>query len=434
MYKFSSACLRQWATVFALRKHFTSHFTGFVRSAKLTMRTWDGTKALLPRVRWFNLTVLTVTPAIWLYGACTTTLRGSTLIWSIVYYAITMLGITAGYHRLWSHRSYKASRALQYLLILMGSSAVQGYTDTPLDPYNAKRGLLYSHIGWMLVKPTTKPGYSDISDLQKDWVVQWQHRWYFIVAALMGYVLPAVVAGLGWNDWWGGLYYAGMMRMTIAHHSTFCINSVAHYLGESHYDDRKTARDHFLSGKLRSATHHASCYHNFHHQFPMDYRNATKWYQYDPTKWFIAACAAVGLASNLHVFPDGEIRKSELSMVLKALKKVQDSIRWPAKAEELPVVSWDTYQEQAKKRALVVVSGFVHDVTDFVDQHPGGKHVLLKRVGKDATAAFCGGAYDHGNAAHNLLAMMRVGVLLGGIEHVKTITPGERLRIVKVLE
>ncbi|KAI9063502.1 hypothetical protein FKP32DRAFT_724097 [Trametes sanguinea] len=406
--------------------------------------SWTEAMAPLGRVRWFNLAVLTVTPAIWAYGACTTPLRLPTLYWSAAYYAITMLGITAGYHRLWSHKSYKASKPLQYLLMLMGSSAVQGsaywwarghrshhrYTDTPLDPYNAKRGLFYSHIGWMLVKPDTKPGYADISDLQKDEVVQWQHRWYFIVSAVMGYAVPTIVAGLGWNDWWGGLYYAGMMRMTLAHHSTFCINSIAHYLGDSSFDDRKTARDHLLSALLTMG----EGYHNFHHQFPMDYRNATKWYQYDPTKWFIAACAALGLASNLRVFPDSEIKKSELTMELKALKKVQDNIRWPAKAEELPVVSWETFQEQAKKRALVLISGFIHDVTDFVDQHPGGRYLLLKKVGKDATAAFCGGAYDHGNAAYNLLAMMRVGVLLGGVEHVKTITPGERLRIIEVRE
>lgn len=61
------------------------------------------------------------------------------------------------------------------------------------------------------------------------------------------------------------------------------------------------------------------------------------------------------------------------------------------------IVQW-----QAEKRRLVIVSGFIHDVGDFVDKHPGGERLLLKKVGKDATAAFCGGVYDHGNAAHNV--------------------------------
>ena len=99
----------------------------------------------------------------------------------------------------------------------------------------------------------------------------------------------------------------------------------------------------------------------------------------------------------------------------------------------------------------MIVSGFIHDVGDFIDQHPGGRSLILTQTGKDVTAAFCGGVYEHSNAAHNvrdpadlilrcswtdvhlyqLLAMMRVGVLHGGVEHVKTISPGERLRIVE---
>ena len=82
-------------------------------------------------------------------------------------------------------------------------------------------------------------------------------------------------------------------------------------------------------------------YHNFHHQFPMDYRNAIKWYQFDPTKWFIATCGTLGLASHLRVFPENEIRKGELAMQLKKLKKVQDGIRWPVQVDDLPAVGWD---------------------------------------------------------------------------------------------
>lgn len=121
---------------------------------------------------------------------------------------------------------------LQVLLILAGTSAVQGscywwarghrshhrYTDSELDPYNAKRGLLYSHIGWMLVKPRIRPGKADISDLQKNAIVQWQHRWYFFLICIFGYGLPMSVAGLLWNDWRGGFFYAGAVRITVVHH------------------------------------------------------------------------------------------------------------------------------------------------------------------------------------------------------------------------
>ena len=74
----------------------------------------------------------------------------------------------------------------------------------------------------------------------------------------------------------------------------------------------------------------------------MDYRNAYLWYQWDPTKWFIAICNALGLASNLRVFPSNEITKGALAMKLKGLKQVQDSVSWPKPSEELPIVTWET--------------------------------------------------------------------------------------------
>ena len=75
------------------------------------------------------------------------------------------------------------------------------------------------------------------------------------------------------------------------------MNSLAHWLGDSPFDDKHTPRDHVITAFATIG----EGYHNFHHQFPMDYRNAIKWYQYDPTKWFIWACKAIGLASHLKV-------------------------------------------------------------------------------------------------------------------------------------
>ena len=83
-------------------------------------------------------------------------------------------------------------------------------------------------------------------------------------------------------------------------------------------------------------------YHNFHHQYPMDYRNAIRWYQYDPTKWFIAACEWLGLASDLHVFSENEIQKGEFTMQVRRLKEFQDKIKWPLKSITLPIVDWES--------------------------------------------------------------------------------------------
>ncbi|KAI0659273.1 delta 9-fatty acid desaturase protein [Cubamyces menziesii] len=398
-------------------------------------------------LNYLSLTILTVTPAIAIWGAFHVPLMWQTAAFSVLYYFFTGLGITAGYHRLWAHRAYNASKPLEYFLAFAGAGAVEGsikwwarghrahhrYTDTPLDPYNAHEGFWWSHIGWMLVKPRRKPGVADVSDLSKNEVVRWQHRWYRSLIIFCGFILPTMVCYLGWGDLLGGFVYAGAARLCFVHHSTFCVNSLAHWLGEAPFDDKHTPRDHVITAICTIG----EGYHNFHHQFPMDYRNAIKWYQYDPTKWFIWVCYKLGLAHHLKTFPDNEVQKGQLTMQLKRLREKQEGLTWAPDSNDLPVISWESFQEQAMKRPLVVVAGFIHDVSNFMDEHPGGRHLIAKMIGKDATTAFFGGVYDHSNAAHNLLSMMRVGVIHGGMQHGlddKRVPPSQRLRVARYTE
>ncbi|KAF9522719.1 delta 9-fatty acid desaturase protein [Crepidotus variabilis] len=396
---------------------------------------------------WLNVVILCITPFAGFFGAYYTPLLWQTFLFSIFWYFVTGLGITAGYHRLWAHRAYNASLPLQYALALAGAGAVEGsikwwsrghrahhrYTDTDLDPYNAHKGFWYSHMGWMILKPRRKPGVADVSDLSKSEVVKWQHKYYIQLILIMSFVIPTLIPKLLWNDAAGGFIYASVLRLCFVHHSTFCVNSLAHWLGETPFDDKHTPRDHFATALVTIG----EGYHNFHHQFPMDYRNAIKWYQYDPTKWFIKAMQTIGLASHLKVFPENEVRKGQLTMELKKLKETQEKLAWPSNSDDLPVISWESFQEQALKRPLILISGFIHDVGSFIDEHPGGPHLLIKFIGKDATTAFFGGVYDHSNAAHNLLAMKRVGVLHGGMPqgvNDKSVPPSQRLKIARYNE
>jgi stearoyl-CoA desaturase (Delta-9 desaturase) len=89
-------------------------------------------------------------------------------------------------------------------------------------------------------------------------------------------------------------------------------------------------------------------------------------------------------------------------MQLKRLRKTQEGLAWPQDNEHLPVISWESFLDQASKRPLIAIAGFIHDVSDFMDEHPGGRHLLARNIGKDATTAFFGGVYDHSNAAHNV--------------------------------
>jgi len=381
-------------------------------------------KNLLSEIQWVSAIVLTTTPLLAIYGMCTTSLNWKTGVWAVIYYFMTGLGITAGHHRLWAHRSYIASKPLEYLLCLWGAGAVQGsihwwarghrahhrYTDTDLDPYGAHFGLLWSHLGWMIVKPRRKPGVADISDLRKNPVIKFNHKFYLPLIFIMGFAVPTLVAHFGWQDARGGFFYAGVARLVFVHHSTFCVNSLAHYLGEATFDNKMTPRDHFFTAMVTVG----EGYHNFHHQFPMDFRNAIHWYQYDPTKWFIQSMQAIGLASHLKTFPDNEIQKGRVAMKLQKLHQEQAALEWPKHSNDLPVLSYEDFKEEAATRPLCILHGFVLDVSGFMDSHPGGRALLSTRVGKDISTAFVGGVYDHSRSAHSLAAQMRVGVLDGG--------------------
>ncbi|KIY71476.1 delta 9-fatty acid desaturase protein [Cylindrobasidium torrendii FP15055 ss-10] len=420
------------------------------------LHTLTNTKPLPPiklsnlhnELQWLSVIILTTIPTLAIVGVYHTTLKWQTFVWAFAFYFFSGLGITAGYHRLWAHRSYNASKFLEYVLVIAGASAVQGsvhwwsrghrahhrYTDTDLDPYNAHRGFWYSHIGWMLLKPRRKPGVADVSDLKKNKVIMWQHRWYLPLIITTTFVLPTAVAHYGWNDAWGGLVYAGLVRLTFVHHSTFCVNSLAHWIGESPFDDKHTPKNHMLTAFVTVG----EGYHNFHHQFPMDYRNAIRWYQYDPTKWFIWTMSKLGLAWQLKTFPENEIQKGVLTMHMKKLRDMQEKLTWPESTAHLPVVTYESWQEQSAKRPLVLISGFIHDLSGFLEEHPGGAHLVKRFIGKDATTAFFGGVYDHSNAAHNLLAMKRVGVLSGGHPHIldiaRTVPPSQRLKVARYEE
>ncbi|KAL1883816.1 hypothetical protein VTK73DRAFT_8352 [Phialemonium thermophilum] len=379
-------------------------------------------------VNWLNTTFIIFVPAIGLISTYWVPLQFKTLIFSVIYYFYTGLGITAGYHRMWSHRAYKAKTPLKIFLAAGGSGAVEGsvrwwsqghrshhrYTDTDKDPYSVRKGLLYSHIGWMVMKQNPKRiGRTDISDLNEDPVVVWQHRNYLKCVITMALLVPTVVCGLGWNDWLGGFVYAGILRVFFVQQATFCVNSLAHYLGDQPFDDRNSPRDHVITALVTLG----EGYHNFHHEFPSDYRNAIEWYQYDPTRVFIWLMSLIGQAYDLKTFRANEIEKGRLQQQQKKLDQKRSKLDWGTPLEQLPVISWDDYVAEAKSgRALVAIAGVIHDVSDFIKDHPGGKALISSAIGKDATSVFNGGVYLHSNAAHNLLSTMRVGVIRGGCE------------------
>lgn len=378
-------------------------------------------RAFLARINWLHAGILIPVPVASIYGLIYVPFTTPTAIWCVVYYFCTGLGITAGYHRLFAHRGYSARQPFKWIIMMFGSGAVEGsvrwwcrdhrahhrYTDTDRDPYSAQNGFWYAHIGWMLIKQDPgKIGRANIDDLNADPWIRWQHKHYVPIAIFMGVIFPTLVAGILWGDWMGGYFHAGLLRLTFVHHSTFMVNSLAHYLGEISFADNHTPRDSMITAFLTLG----EGYHNFHHEFPSDYRNAIKWFQYDPTKWLIKGLSYIGQTYNLKMFPENELQKGQLQMKQKLLDGMKTRVDWGTTPHDLPLITPHVFSELAADHThkLIVIDNIVHDVTAFIDEHPGGKAIIQSYAGKDATLPFRGAVYEHSNGAHNLLSQMRV--------------------------
>lgn len=278
-----------------------------------------------PIINWTNTLFLIFIPIIGIVG---TILLGwfSSISWATWILAAVMLvagglSITAGYHRLYSHKTYRAAWPVQLFFVLFGASTFEGsvfewatdhrdhhlYSDTEKDPYNIKRGFWFAHIGWLFSLDVTNRDYSNIKDLQQNKLLYLQNRFYFIISIVMGFILPTAIASF-WGQPLAGLIVAGALRITVCHHGTFCINSLCHIAGKQSYSDKISARDNWLSALVTFG----EGYHNYHHKFPLDYRNGVRFYHYDPSKWLIRGLAFVGLATNLRRIPKYRIIQARI--------------------------------------------------------------------------------------------------------------------------
>lgn len=237
-----------------------------------------------------------------------------TLLWAIFLWPVSGLGITAGAHRLWAHRSYTATWPLRLALMLMNSMANQGcvyhwsrdhrvhhkHSDEEADPHNATRGFFYSHVGWLLVKkqPATLAAGRELpcEDLLADPIVRFQRACDPWINLVMCFLLPALIPHLLWGEaFWTAFFIAGALRYCYVLHATWCVNSVAHFFGDRPYDPASKPSENWFVAFVAIG----EGWHNWHHKFPYDY--ATSEFgasaQYNPTKLFIDSCIWLGLAS-----------------------------------------------------------------------------------------------------------------------------------------
>jgi stearoyl-CoA desaturase (delta-9 desaturase) len=276
-------------------------------------------------------------------------------VWFTLLLGANGMSITCGYHRLFAHATYEAHPILKVLLLLFGAMALQNSVlvwaanhrahhrnidDTELDPYCARRGFWFSHIGWML---------RNYPSLERDPLVRWQHRFYLPLALSMNFGLPLAI-GWAMGDIAGTFLLAGILRLVVSHHATFFINSLAHMWGLQPYTDDNTARDNGIVALLT----YGEGYHNFHHMFAHDYRNGVRWWQWDPSKWFINAMRCLGLARNLKTVPWFKIQRALLDTQFRRAE-LQLAGQQPGRA----------HIEQLRRRVAEEYEAFCQAVTDW---------------------------------------------------------------------
>ncbi|MEC7689646.1 MAG: fatty acid desaturase [Pseudomonadota bacterium] len=323
-----------------------------------------------------NVLVFIITGAIALLAvplwAVTMGFDTTEVVTAVVLFYFTGMSITAGYHRLWSHKTYDANIVVRVILAIGGAMALQNsilhwssdhrihhrhVDQNDKDPYSAKKGLWFAHIGWMLREYQSHryDDYSNCRDLQKDPVVMWQHKYYLPIVLVANFGITGL---LGWlnGDVLSMILFAGVFRLFMVHHVTFFINSLAHFWGSQPYTDKNTARD---NGILAFFTF-GEGYHNYHHIFEYDYRNGIYWWQFDPTKWLIRGLSYMGLTTNLRRVPEERIEKARAAMQLQqanarlaALPDADELLQKVQAEYELLVQKMSAYYA-AKKRLMNV--------------------------------------------------------------------------------
>ena len=260
----------------------------------------------------------------WLIVVCASPL---TIGLGCSWFAMCGVSITGGYHRLFAHSTYRASRALRAFYLFFGAASVQNSalkwaadhrrhharTDRDQDPYNIRRGFWWAHMGWILSENPEHRTMANVKDLAADRLLRWQDQHYVLLAILVAGVVPLLLGSL-WGDAIGALLVAGFLRLVLQWHATFAVNSFAHWIGKQPYSRSNSARDSSWTAWITLG----EGYHNFHHCFQSDYRNGVRWYHFDPTKWFVWTLDKIGLAAGLRRTPVAAIRKARAAVLAEA--------------------------------------------------------------------------------------------------------------------
>ncbi|TMC21916.1 MAG: acyl-CoA desaturase, partial [Chloroflexi bacterium] len=231
----------------------------------------------------------------------------------LLMYMLTAMGVTMGFHRMLTHRSFEAHPAVKFLLLVFGSMALEGpaiqwaathvkhhaQADREGDPHSPLEGFFHAHIGWLFKDDMAEPSVY-CRHLLKDPIVMFVSR-TFLLWVVLSLLIPLAIGG------WYGLLWGGLVRIFLTHHVTWSVNSVCHTFGKRQFETTDQSRNEWIVGLLAFG----EGWHNNHHAFPRSAFHGLSWWQFDMSGYVIRLLERVGLVHDVYrVSPETLARRS----------------------------------------------------------------------------------------------------------------------------
>jgi stearoyl-CoA desaturase (delta-9 desaturase) len=271
---------------------------------------WWGRRAVISRLAYWGL-----------HASCLLVLAVGVstgdLLLLLATFLVRMFAITAGYHRYFSHRSYRTSRAFQFVLAVLGATATQKgalwwaghhrihhkHADRPgQDVHSPRDGFWHSHQGWIFDGRWDASPLDQIRDFERYPELVWLNRWHVVPPI----ALAALLAALGGAS---ALVWGYCVSTVLLWHATYSINSLAHRFGTRRYDTLDDSRNNWLLGLLTLG----EGWHNNHHHYCASVRQGFFWWEIDATYYLLRALATIGVVWDLREPPRHVVEASERS-------------------------------------------------------------------------------------------------------------------------
>lgn len=256
---------------------------------------------------WFNVAFITAVHAVAVFGIFTFSWK-ALAVGLLLWWITGGLGITLGFHRLLSHKSFEAPRWVEYFLTFCGTLAVQGgpiawvaghrvhhaYSDRELDPHDSTKGFWWAHIGWIFYRDPELgrfEGYKNYAkDLVADPFILFLNSWYIPLQVALGGLLL-------WLGGWSFVVWGIFVRLVFGWHCTWLVNSATHMFGYQSYESHDNSRNCWWVALLSFG----EGWHNNHHTFPRSARHGLQWWEFDSSFLVLRLLEFLGLARDLRV-------------------------------------------------------------------------------------------------------------------------------------